>query len=414
LIDCMNNTGYSLAILGNTDISFPSETLDKNLTKSSFSILASNVYLKKTGAQPPYAKVRHILNIKNNSIGFFSINTFDEKKFNSAKTLPFYRLEKENYEIARNVNNLKKSGAKIIIMLLNITPLKKDFRVKEFYKLIAKGNYSPDIVIVNGLTSEKQVKINHTYFINQVKNSSIALKTDISINSKTGKLSGVSSKNIILNKKDLGENTEILKIETTHKKNIARIFDKKIGSSNVDLKRSPQGLSSLANWIALCMKNWSRAQGALITADKLTGNISKGIITKRDIYELMDYNTHIVYLKLRGDSLRAIINANLDKGLGLAGITLSIKNNTADEIKIRNRRLIPSKIYQIAVPDYMLNEEKYQILPHAVEFVNKPQSILEILKWQLRRTRKPVEISKVTLQNDSVKEKKDSPGNIKI
>ena len=186
---------------------------------------------------------------------------------------------------------------------------------------------------------------------------------------------------------------EILKLETDHIKKISAIFDKKIGSANETLKINKPGISSLANWIALCMKKWSRAEGAIISADKLKGNLSKGPISKRDIYKLLNYNTHIAYVKLRGSSLKTFINANLDKGLGLAGITLSIKNNAAHEIKIRNKRLRPAKTYQIVVPDYMLNEEKYALLPHMVEFVNKPKSIIEILKWQLRRNRKPIGIS---------------------
>ena len=402
LIDCMNHTGYSLAMIGNKDLSFSPKTLNKTLPKSKFSILASNVYLK-TGERAKYAKPRHIINLKNTSIGVFSINTFDGINLNSAKTLPFYRLEKENYEIARNVNALRKSGSKIVIMLLNIKPLKKDFPLKDFFKLIARGNRAPDIVIVNGLTREKQLKINRTYFINQVKNSSSALRTKISLNSKTGKLSGVSWKTISLDKKKLGEDAEILKLETGHRKKISDIFDKKIGASYETLERSDKGISSLANWIALCMKKWSGAQGALITSDKLKEDISKGPITKRNIYALMDYDIHMVYLKLRGSSLETIINANLNKGLGFAGITFSIKNNAAHEIKIRNRRLRPGKIYQLTIADYMLNEEEYAILPHAVEFVNKPKSIIEILKWQLRRTRKPIRLQKIAKNKPEIK-----------
>ncbi|MCG2725295.1 MAG: 5'-nucleotidase C-terminal domain-containing protein [Elusimicrobia bacterium] len=156
------------------------------------------------------------------------------------------------------------------------------------------------------------------------------------------------------------------------------------------MEKSKTGISSLANWVALCMKKWSRAEGAIISADKLKGDISKGPISKKDIYGLLDYNIHIVYLKLRGDSLQTIISSNLDKGLGLAGIALSMKNNAVNEIRIRDKQLNPAKIYQIVVPDYMLNEEEYAILPHAVEFVNKPQSIIEILNWQLRRNKSPI------------------------
>ncbi len=402
LIDCMNCTGYSFAMLGNKDLSFSPKNLNKPLTKSKFPILTSNVYLK-TGSRAKYAKPRHIIKLKKTSIGLFSINTFEAQNLNSAKTLPFYRLEKENYEIARNVAALKESGAKIIIMLINVRPAKKDFPIKDFpikdfYKTIARGNNAPDIVLINGLNSGKQLKINHTYFVNQVRNSSLALKTKISINTKTGKLSGIAIKTISLNKKKIGEDDKILKLETAHIKKIAAIFDKKIGSSYETLERTETGISTLANWIAQCMKRWSRAQGAVISCDVLKSNLSKGPITKRDIYKLLNYNTHIVYVKLRGKSLKNFINNNLDKGLGLAGITLSIKNNAAFEIKVNNRRLRPAKIYQITVPDYMLNEEKYALLPHAVEFVNKPKSIIEILKWNLRRNRKPIKLENINIK----------------
>ena len=227
LIDCMNHTGYSLAMIGNKDLSFSPKNFNKTLNKSKFPILASNIYLK-TGARAKHTKPRHVIKLEKTSMGVFSINTFDIQKLRSAKTLPFYRLENENYEIPRNVNSLRKSGSKIIIMLINIVA-KKDFDLKKFYKHIARGNYAPDIVIVNGLISEKQLKINHTYFVNQPADSFRALRTQLSINPQTGKLLGVSSKIIFLNKKKFGEDKEILTIETSHIKKISDIFNKKIG-----------------------------------------------------------------------------------------------------------------------------------------------------------------------------------------
>lgn len=391
IIACMNSVGYSLAIPGNKDLSFKPKNLNAPLKNSKFPIIASNTYLR-TGARPQYAKARHILKLKNTAIGFFSINTFDAENMSAPKKLPFYRLEKENYEIARNVAELKKTGSKIIVMLLNIEP-KKGLKFKKLCKFIASGKNAPDMVIINGLTQKKQLKINRTYFVNQTEDSSSVLRIKTSINPQTGKLAGVSSKILPLDKKDLGEDLKILKLETAHIKKLSGIFNKKIGSSTDKLERAPKGISSLANWIALSMKKWSRAKGAIITSDKLKEDISVGVITKRDLYNILDYNTYLVYLKVRGDGLRAIINANLDKGIGLAGITLSLKNNTAQDIKVGNRRLKAAKIYQIAIADYMLNEEKYHVLPHAIEFVNKPKSIIDILKWQIRRTRYPISIT---------------------
>ncbi|MCG2725294.1 MAG: hypothetical protein L6420_03380 [Elusimicrobia bacterium] len=223
IIDCMNNVGYSLAMIGNNDLSFPPENFNKILNESEFSLLASNIYLK-TGDRPKHTKPHHIVKLQKTSIGIFSINTFDPENLSSAKTLPFYRLEKENYEITRNVKTLLDNGSKIIIMLLNFNSLKNDFHLKEFYKCIASGNYAPDIVIANGLTLEKQLKINRTYFINQGKESSIVLRTQISINPKTGKSSGISSKTISLNKNEFGEDLEVLKIETSHIKKNIRYF----------------------------------------------------------------------------------------------------------------------------------------------------------------------------------------------
>lgn len=140
---------------------------------------------------------------------------------------------------------------------------------------------------------------------------------------------------------------------------------------------------SMNEVIATAQKNLTKAQpectlgnlladATLIIAEKYTNkkidigilnyggirvpSINKGVVTLRNVYELMPFDNYLLVLKIKGSVLQEICNVIAAKGgWPISGFSMTIQNGTAQNIHINNEAINNDKEYTVAISDYLAN-----------------------------------------------------------
>ena len=169
----------------------------------------------------------------------------------------------------------------------------------------------------------------------------------------------VSSKIAVDSTADIIADKEYEAFLLPYKQKIDSELNTVIGRSAVDMTVSrPESL--LSNFSAdmlrevLFEKFDSVTDIAIVNMGGLRTQISKGDISKRNIFELMPFENELVVLWLRGDKLSALLDviASVD-GEGISGVKMGIKDNRAVNIEINGKEIEKNKLYLIATNDYL-------------------------------------------------------------
>lgn len=101
---------------------------------------------------------------------------------------------------------------------------------------------------------------------------------------------------------------------------------------------------------------------AVTTNGGLRNPIPKGDITVGNIYELMPFENELVVVKVTGQTLQKLFDlAASKKTVPIANATYTIQAGRAFDIKIGGQPLQASKIYAVAVSDYLANGGDYMV-----------------------------------------------------
>ena len=126
-------------------------------------------------------------------------------------------------------------------------------------------------------------------------------------------------------------------------------------------KRQPEG--TLGNLMADAMKAMAekyyntQVDAAFVNYCGIRLPVVKaGAITKGKIYELMPFDNIIIIQKIPGTVLKEFLDHVASRGgWPVAGITMQIKNNKAENVLIKGKPLDLTAVYTIANSDYVAN-----------------------------------------------------------
>ncbi len=131
-------------------------------------------------------------------------------------------------------------------------------------------------------------------------------------------------------------------------------------STNTWYKKQPE--SALGNWMADCLKVkaaeafHSPVDVSLVNYGGIRSYLPKGDIQLAAIYELMPFDNAIVLQKVSGNVLHQLLDrAAYEGGWPCAGISMTIKDRAASDIRINDKPLNEDSIYTMAITDYLAN-----------------------------------------------------------
>ncbi len=151
-----------------------------------------------------------------------------------------------------------------------------------------------------------------------------------------------------------------------YKKDIDAKMDRVIGESKGELL-SYKPESPLSNFVADVIQTKARTYLketksdsleliTLVNVKGLRSPIPKGIVSVRNIFELMPFENEIVILALSGDSIISLFKfLGISEGDGIAGATVKYSERKMVELLIDGKPADKSRNYHLATSDYLAN-----------------------------------------------------------
>lgn len=149
----------------------------------------------------------------------------------------------------------------------------------------------------------------------------------------------------------------ILSIISPYKKGIDSIMNEVLCYSNVEMKKEkPESL--LGNFVTdLCLKTIKeKADICILNNGGLRTTLSKGIITRGKIYELMPFDNELVILHLNKKEFRKLLYYLKERnGEPFSGMGITILKNDSINIKFENEQIEKQNLVRILTSDYLAN-----------------------------------------------------------
>lgn len=162
---------------------------------------------------------------------------------------------------------------------------------------------------------------------------------------------------------EIKEDQEILNMVEPYKKQLDSKMNQVIGESAITMRKaSPQ--STLGNWMAdLIHKKSEDYYGkpidfAIVNYGGIrSSELRKGPVTRGKVFELMPFENRLLVLSVKGDVAKQLFDHMANrKGWPISKqVSYKIKGNKATGITIHNKPLNLTKIYTIAMADFIAN-----------------------------------------------------------
>lgn len=311
-------------------------------------IIATNVY-SKYDKKIRFNKYK-IINHKGKKLLILSIIAKDSNK---PYYISDYMIEDPAYEINK-INSSVVYNSSLIIF-----DLKKEFNnIKEakeyFTKLISKITIKPDFILAPVLDN---IKIGKTLIIALNKD------TDIKIIKKFGFfIKPVTSKYLPIHSK--AKPIELEKIIN----NTTTYFNKTISQAINDIEIEHSNYSPLGTLYAYALTRFLKSDLVIFDNSLLNKPLKQGKITLKDIYlTLNDYNETLVYIKIKGNELKQLIDYIKNSNVSIYG-----KNE-----------YMPNKIYRVITTKNLIKRQS-ELLNYITEFSVLKINLIDAIIWYAR------------------------------
>lgn len=378
VIDAMNNIPYEIATAGITDINLGEKDFGNLVNKSSFTVLASNLYLRD-GSVPGGISKHKIIELKNHKLGFFSLLVPDTKKIDKQKYYPSYKIDKCTYDSYLAINALKHEKADLIILLLSIGTNENTER--KFYSDFIEKVPNINLIITDDPKIIKPLRIGKTRIVSAGLNNKYAERTKITINSDTGKIIDIDSKKIPADPLKYGESEDILRLVMKYRIEEEKYFSKIIGTLRNPIPLKDGEIFDMANFTADCVKLWSKNNAAIIPVNETATGFTNTNIKLSELYKAFPNDSSIVFVKIRGENLIASLQSLIPGTYAVSGLKIFYYNNTVSRVESLAGPIIADKLYHVAIPDSMINSTNVNFLANASEFSNTQRPTRSIMQW---------------------------------
>jgi 2',3'-cyclic-nucleotide 2'-phosphodiesterase (5'-nucleotidase family) len=132
----------------------------------------------------------------------------------------------------------------------------------------------------------------------------------------------------------------------------------------------------------LKLRNLPLAQVCILNHGGIRSILPKGNVTARSAYEIMPFENSSVVIALKGTQLVEMANyiVSEKKPHPLAGLTFTIRQNEATQIKIQGQPLDEKMTYFVATSDYLSNGgDNMSFFKKGIETIDVDYKIRNIL-----------------------------------
>jgi len=393
VIDYFNLVGYDLSVIGNHEYDIGEERLKKTYKRAKFPILSCNIINKKTGKLVDYAKPYIIFEKMGIRIAVIGLTTTDTALMSFPDNIKNVQFLPAVPQLKKYIKIVKqKENADIVIvaghMGLPYFPQEAyDKRYSEDSKPIKERKWGYDAQEIahevegidvffgghmhKGFPSAWEDPLTHTLVFQSYAYGSSIGHVKLLIDPETKTLVGYKPPSVSEREGVLVTLFEdrfipvpvIADTILTLQKIAEKGMDQVIGVADTYISKNGNGPQNLiGNLVCEAMLQFDDADFSFMNLGGIRGEINRGPITYRDVFNVMPFDNQIVTFEVDGKFLKDIIEMRVSgsrAGLRTAGIKVVVNRTRPDydrisELYIGGEPWQADKIYRVTTTDFLL------------------------------------------------------------
>ncbi len=140
-------------------------------------------------------------------------------------------------------------------------------------------------------------------------------RIDIEVDRATGKVVSVSGQLFPVSPSE-GEAADIAASIKTDSGAVTAEYDAKVGALTAALPRSGSGSTPLGDFLTDALRNHAKVDAALYNKTGIRGELPKGDVHLRDVYQVAPFADHNIIMTLKGSDLLAVLEGSLAPQIG--------------------------------------------------------------------------------------------------
>jgi len=395
----MSLLGYDAMAIGNHEFDNPLSVLKKQQQWSNFPLLSANIFDKKTGERPfqPY----QIFDKNGLKIAVIGLTTTDTAKIGNPEYISHLRFESPSTASQTLINELKSTeNPDIVIAVTHMghftdanhginapgdVTLARNLNKGDLDMIIGghsqeptcmdgENKYNSDFQPGDECTPDQQ---NGTWIMQahewgkyvgkaefEYDNEKLVL-TDyelIPVNYKKTIINADGSKSKILTGKKIQHDPEIYKFLEQYQNRGQQQLTQPIATLNGDLDGERNHVrfhqTNLGRLIAAAQMKKVNADFGVISGGGIRNSIASGDVNYKNVLTVHPFKNRLTYVEMKGDEIQSFLStvASFPSDAGaytqFYGVSLSLKNGVAQDIKIQNKPLDLNKTYRFSLNSY--------------------------------------------------------------
>lgn len=387
MIRYFNYIGLDYSVPGNHDFDLGKETLDSLIRDSRFSWIACNIIDTRTGELWEPLKPYIVKEFHGVRIGITGIATGATKNMAFSENIQYLDFLPEIPSLQKTVDEMRQNGVDIVIAVVH-TGLPYDVKegmqrlesltyeeVKDRIGVgameIARFVHGIDILfgghIHVGYDKPYEDPVTHTLCFQNYGNGGNLGWVDILIDPEHKMITGyetplLNSTLMLLTMDSYPVDPELYQLIREEQEKYEAGFHRVIGETRVALTRTPAGESLLGNVVCDAMIEATGADFAFTNYGGLRDDIKMGMITYKDLFEVLPFGNQLVVFKAKGAFLKRIIEERVkgnNRGILIGGGKVVIDRSRPDgnrvvSMEIGGEKLDEEKIYTVVTSDYLM------------------------------------------------------------
>ena len=368
VVEIMNYLHFDAMALGNHEFDWGQGVLHSIISGSSFPVISANVFTRDGGlieGVKPYI----ILNKKGVRIAVIGLTTPETRYTTKAENVADLTFSRPQSVMPPLIGTLRAKGASIVIALTHLG-LDGDRRLASEVSGIdlIVGGHSHTVI--------KDPVVQSGAVIVQAGSYGLYLGVmKIAFDPVTKKIVSFTRENelIPVSPESAPPDPNVARIVDKYESKIHAEFSKTVGTAAADLRRDPNGESSLGDLVADAMRSASGARIAFQNRGALRADIAAGPITLNDVFTALPFDDIIVSMDLTGEQVREALERSVAYGnisLQVSGIKVLYDlskpaGERAVSVEVAGKPMAAGTYYRVATNDFLAaGGDRFNVFKH--------------------------------------------------
>jgi 2',3'-cyclic-nucleotide 2'-phosphodiesterase (5'-nucleotidase family) len=342
IVDYMNAVGYDALCVGNHDFDFGPAVTRALAERARFPFLGANVFLKGSRDPPPWLSTS--VDFPGLQLELLGLLTSDMLNVTMEHARVGLDFEREEEALAR-LGWTKPAAGRVRVLLTHVG-------IERERQLIAAGKF--DVLCGGHSHTALAETIGATTYVQSGSRTSHVGRVDLLL--ADGRVLEAKS-SLVVPLVSGGEDADIAAIIRKYAADIDRVMDEVVGELSQDLPHdAPMRSSPLGSYLCDVMRDATGAEVALHNRTGIRSALSKGVVKRRDIFQVSPFGNTLFTMKLKGTDLRELLDRMLTEKrflLEASGLDLVHDAGKIVSLEVAGKPLDPDRLYTIVTNSFL-------------------------------------------------------------